>query len=650
MRYTNLFEAGDGVNPEMFDNTKKGLGEVKFLTSQQADAHVQKAVKVALAQLAKVGQNMTEQQFWQKLMSGEDYTFLQKAKTKSPILYDTIALNAIESGVFNMMKGMPVEGAPKYQGRYFNALVDDIRSKHKPFMQLHNWVDKKYISNPQLLPNTAPGLPKQLVQCPTACATPQGLFVFNVQFMQDLLNYAYVKGLKPKSKIFKTNGGPIPDEYAYIEFLILHELMHFKHADFHYQKLLKADGKIINWVGDFRSNYLLVKSGYEQLPIGLYSDQINYDRQGSYKEMYELVKREMDKFKDEDKNKAEEMMDNMTDEHQQSEDDGSGDGQNDSNKDQQGDKEGKGQGDKGGKGEGDKKPGQGKGGDMSDDELRDAMDRAYKETEEGMTKAGEEAKGDQMGKAQKQGGGGRGVGDGKSKAIEKSEVRPPINWRALIKKMISQADHFEPTTSYTKMHRNTAAKVTVAVQSNGPSAVQPGERDEDDQLLKIAFIVDSSGSMSSLLPTIYNNISLALKTGGTKIPPEFMLIKFSSGHESYACNAKKRVGVVATPKQYLTGVNYSKNTISTDVIFKTGEQGATNYTGEMTSMAKTLANAGFNVMIFTDSDILSGHNLDEVKKTVSACGKKFFLVLDSLATYQKAEQNMPSISNNISCM
>lgn len=620
MRYQHLFEAGDGVNPDMFDNTKKGLGEVKFLTSQQADAHVQKAVKVALAQLAKVGQNMTEEQLWHKILSSEDYTFLQKAKTKSPILYDTIALNAIESGVFNLMKGMPIEGAPKYQGRYFNALVDDIRQKHKPFMQLHNWVDKKYISNPQLLPNTAPGLPKQLVDCPTACATPEGVFVFNVQFMQDLLNYAYVKGLKPKSKIFKANGGPIPDEYAYIEFLILHELMHFKHADFHYQKLLKADPKIINWVGDFRSNYLLVKSGYEQLPIGLYSDQINYDRQGSYKEMYDLVKRELDKFKDKDKEKAEQMMDDMTDEHSQGEGESEGDG------------EGKGKG------------------DMTDDEIRDAMDRAYKETEDGMAKAGEETPSDKKGKAQKQSSGGRGVGDGKSKEITKSDVRPPINWRALIKKMVSQADHFEPTSSYTKMHRNTAAKVTVAVQSNGPSAVQPGERDEDDQLLKIAFIVDSSGSMSTLLPSIYNNISLALKTGGTKVSPEFMLIKFSSGHESFACNAKKRVGVAASPKQYLAGVNYSKNSISTDVIFKTGEQGATNYTGEMTGMAKTLANAGFNVMIFTDSDVLAGHNLEEIKKTVAACGKKFFLVLDSLQTYQKAEAQMPSISNNISCM
>lgn len=648
MRYQNLFEAGEGVNPDMFDNTKKGLGEVKFLTSQQADAHVQKAVKVALAQLAKVGQNMTEDQLWHKILSGEDYTFLQKAKTKSPILYDTIALNALESGVFNLMKGMPIEGAPKYQGRYFNALVDDIRQKHKPFMQLHNWVDKKYISNPQLLPNTAPGLSKQLVNCPTACATPEGVFVFNVQFMQDLLNYAYVKGLKPKSKIFKANGGPIPDEYAYIEFLILHELMHFKHADFHYQKLLKADPKIINWVGDFRSNYLLVKSGYEQLPIGLYSDQINYDRQGSYKEMYDLVKRELDKFKDKDKEKAEQMMDDMTDEHTQSEDDGSGEGNNPSDQQgQQSDQKGDGQG----QGDGEKKPGEGNGkGDMTDDELRDAMDRAYKETEEGMAKAGEEAKGDAKGKAEKQSSGGRGTGDGKSKAIQQTEARPAMNWRALIKKMVSQADHFEPTTSYTKMHRNTAAKVSVAVQSNGPSAVQPGERDEDDQILKIAFIVDSSGSMSSLLPSIYNNISTALKTGGSKISPEFMLIKFSSGHESYACNARKRVGVKASPKQYLSGINYSKDSISTDVIFKTGEQGATNYTGEMTGMAKTLANAGFNVMIFTDSDVLYGNNLDEVKKTVSACGKKFFLVLDSLNTYQQAEQKMPGISNNISCM
>jgi len=49
---------------------------------------------------------------------------------------------------------------------------------------------------------------------------------------------------------------------------------------------------------DFRSNYMLVKNGYDQLPIGLFSDHINYDRQGRYDAMVKLVHDEMKKLPD----------------------------------------------------------------------------------------------------------------------------------------------------------------------------------------------------------------------------------------------------------------------------------------------------------------------------------------------------------------
>jgi hypothetical protein len=113
------------------------------------------------------------------------------------------------------------------------------------------------------------------------------------------LDWAFLKGIKPKQIKYQNNGGKIPPEYAYIEFLLMHEYLHYSEADFYYHRIIpKANSKIINYVGDFRSNYLLVKSGYEQLPMGLFNDKINYDRQKTYREMYDVVKGEFDKMKE----------------------------------------------------------------------------------------------------------------------------------------------------------------------------------------------------------------------------------------------------------------------------------------------------------------------------------------------------------------
>jgi hypothetical protein len=73
--------------------------------------------------------------------------------------------------------------------------------------------------------------------------------------------------------------------------------MHFAYGDFNYSKQLpQFNHKVHNWASDFRSNYDLVKNNFAQLPIGLFSDHINSDRQGSYTDMAQLVHDELKKL------------------------------------------------------------------------------------------------------------------------------------------------------------------------------------------------------------------------------------------------------------------------------------------------------------------------------------------------------------------
>ncbi len=253
---------------------------------------------------------------------------LTKQAQKSPILFNSMLANAVEGALFRMFQpeelmdaqekllhqkagtkpiraGVP-STAPEFNNVDFAALVRRVRVENPTLFPLRNFYNKKPIAAPRiiLVPSKDAQTNKEFGDIHTAAATPTGEFIFNTHFMQQCINYAHVAGIKPKMKKYKSNGGPFPDEYAMLEFLILHEFYHYSHADFHYQKVLKDDegkkakGKIINWVGDFRTNFDLAKAGHTLIPVCLHNDEINYDRQYTYAEMYNLVKNELKKLKE----------------------------------------------------------------------------------------------------------------------------------------------------------------------------------------------------------------------------------------------------------------------------------------------------------------------------------------------------------------
>jgi len=227
---------------------------------------------------------------------------MDKVAAKAPILYATMKNNVVAGEVFHFFELMNVPtNAERFTTAMFYRLVRAIRADQDEFFPLASFIDRRRLQNPNFVfTGAGDGKKTKYDNVPTACATPSGDFAFNIPFMQKLIDWAFLIGEKPKGLKYVSNGGDIPDEYAPLEFLIMHEFMHYSNGDFYYHKILrgmngkaKADGMIINWVGDFRSNYLLCKSGYQALPIGLYNDEINYDRQKTYVEMYRLVEEQM---------------------------------------------------------------------------------------------------------------------------------------------------------------------------------------------------------------------------------------------------------------------------------------------------------------------------------------------------------------------
>ena len=312
-------------------NVKSAKGTV-LPTSSLTDPHVRKIID-HIHKTAKVPVKVIEEQIQ------EEIDRLAEQAKRSPLLFGSMLANAVEAALFRMFEPEELQskghqaadekrkaagkhpvvtgvkgaaGAPEFNTVDFAALVRRIRAENPTLFPLRNFYNKKPIAAPRiiLVPSKDAETQKEFGSISTAAATRDGEFIFNTHFMQQCINYSHVKGIKPKMKKYKSNGGPFPDEYAMLEFLILHEFYHYSQADFHYHKVLKDDegkkaqGKIINWVGDFRTNFDLVKAGHVPIPVGLYNDEVNYDRQYTYAEMYNLVKNELKKLKDEKKPKV----------------------------------------------------------------------------------------------------------------------------------------------------------------------------------------------------------------------------------------------------------------------------------------------------------------------------------------------------------
>lgn len=573
---------------------RNAVGVTKFLESEWHSKHVVDVLKYLAA-----GGKQTEAEIKDEVQEKVDkFKDLQKY---SLVLYETVSKNIIESELFNKLSDIRKansdhpHAAPEFDPVLFMKLVRIVKSEHPRFFPLRNFSDSKHLYNPRwiLVPNDTE---KRYNSIPTAAATATGEFIFCVPFMQDLLNFAAIKGLKPKSKKYESQGGSFPDGYAYIEFLILHELMHYTQADFHYGKVFKdVSPKILNYVGDYRSNYELVKGGYEQLPIGLYSDHINYDRQNTYKEMIDLVVTEMAKLPKDMQEKLQKHLDQQGDEH----------------------------GEQGEPSEGDAEPKEGTEGDV---------DEAGKKSRESMNDkkdTGEEKESKEIKPGQSKSGGPGNGQKNTSTAFDPASIKPRHNWKELLAKAIKHSAEVEET--YAKPNRRAITGVVLA-QSRGAAAMKPGDI-EFPLSVKLQIVVDSSGSMGHVLPTVYANIKQLLKL--REIDPVFSLIRYSDSFDEWNCNTKNDKAVNAE----------DKTTDRTSKIFTTTFGGGTSFNDKLASVLVERASKGFTVIVFSDSDVLSGSNLTSLKKVIAS---KAYVIFDSAETFRQAAKILKSVSFNVS--
>lgn len=592
---------------EAFQYRKFQPGQINFPTSSWQDPFVQKIA----GEIAKA-HNIPLQEVEQAI--NHEVAEMHEQGKLVPILHETMDKNAVEQQLFKMFENADIPtNAPKFNTTTFYKLIRNVRADHDEFFPLRGFIDKRRLQNPQFIFVGGQQPKSQYDSVNTAAASPNGDFIFNVNFMQKLLDYAHLKGIKPKGSKYISNGGDIPDEYAYLEFLIMHEFMHYSNDDFYYQKIIpNANNKIINWVGDFRTNYLLVKSGYEPLPIGLYNDSINYDRQKSYIDMYNIVKSEFDKLPESKIDIIGKILDGMSDDH--------GPGQ------QQGE-----QADVSGK-------------DITPDKIDEQTKKITKQMEEAEDSSPadreKKAKADAE-KSAKEAQGNQNAGrNPAAHEVDYSKIKPAFNWQTLMKKFIQSATPKMDTT-YAKPARRSASGLDIARQV-GSAAIKPGEKAMDFADMNLGFVIDSSGSMSSIIATVLSN-SMNLLKQPIFAKSQALVFKFSGDYEIYKVNFRSNLAA-----QVQTFAEKPKNyPLKTSTVLGTHIGSSTDFSAALATEVASAVQHKYNIVMFLDADILAGSNLTNFVNLLKSATRGIFVIFDSRHTYVEFRQRTGFSTPNI---
>ncbi|MEM2159539.1 MAG: hypothetical protein QXN55_01140 [Candidatus Nitrosotenuis sp.] len=649
---------------EAFINRKFAKGVVKFKKHALNDPEIQAVIDHAAKELKKSKSEILDE-------INDKVDKFKKYAAKAPFLFSTILENVVEQTLFEMYEDYAINTpGPKFNAVIFRKLVRYIKAEHDTFFPLRSFIKSTYLYDPPiiLLPNAK--YEAESEQIKTAAADKQGNFYFNVPFMQNLMNYAHIKKVHPAGKKYQSNGGDIPDEYCYIEFVIMHEFMHYSYDDFYYNDIIKDNSisknfkmKIINYVGDFRTNYLLVKSGFEQLPMGLFNDDINYDRQKSYQEMYDIVKDELLKLNDKDREELEKMLDNMSDDHEPGNEGQEGDGNGDDDgKDDKSSKKSskKGKGGAGGDESGDEpseKEGNGEGNGDGDGKDRgkgkinktlEDIEKRHKEIEDAMQK-GEDKDAHEVEDHRRQENNkkniksGSNFGDGTKHGdakigIDYSKEHARFDWEELLANVVKSTG-LNTVEVYGKHNRRNMQAIAQA-DDTGAAAVFPTEVQEEYIDAKFAFIIDSSGSMSSYIEQVYANVHSLFTEHSALAKAEFFLVKFSSNYQIFKCifNENKAAllnKIDATP-------NFDKELHS---VFTTHFGGGTNFSGEVAHIGRRLLEDGYNVIVMSDSDICGGGNLEDLVTMLNFPNGKAYVIFatrgDWITFRQAAREQYP---------
>jgi hypothetical protein len=310
---------------------------------------------------------------------------------------------------------------------------------------------------------------------------------------------------------------------------------------------------------------------------------------------------------------------------------------------------------KGAGGDGESQPsdqkGQGQGSGQTADEIHDAIERKLaKRSEIGSDAEAAAAEEENASKQKGQGPGGLpgqgSLSDLESRKAEIEKIVPKMNWKALIKLMISSSTE-KIDTSYAKPSRRGLTGVSIAAQV-GAGAIKPGERVQEEMQNKLVLILDTSGSMYDTIPIALAETQVLLKQMGRNNHP--ITVCFFAGTAKYfQVNLGNNTwGEITDASQLGQTIPASDMKKDWKTLLSSAGSGGTEFSSSMVSSLNTLLSQGYNAMLFSDSDMLYGRNWSNFVSLYTGHKNSVFWICDSLETWRTACKELGQVPKTFS--
>jgi hypothetical protein len=227
-----------------------------------------------------------------------------------------------------------------------------------------------------------------------------------------------------------------------------------------------------------------------------------------------------------------------------------------------------------------------------------------------------------------------GAMDLQSREQEIVQIKPKFNWKTLIKNLVT-ASVPQTDISYAKPSRRAVTGIAIAAQT-GAGALKPGEKTLEENKAKLVFVFDTSGSMGGEVPRVMAEVRNLLKQLG-KQNVDMGVVFFAGEHKSFVVNMG-----ADTYAQVADITDIGKPIPKGDAkkgyrhVFSLQASGGTQFKVAMSNQLSELAAQGYNILLFSDLDIVSSSNFVNVKHIWQNHKDKLFLVAVDEPTFKAA--------------
>lgn len=226
------------------------------------------------------------------------------------------------------------------------------------------------------------------------------------------------------------------------------------------------------------------------------------------------------------------------------------------------------------------------------------------------------------------------------------DIKPAFNWKSLISQFVSNAA--PPETTYTRPASRAATQVSIA-QQRGAAAVKPGER-PGEEIYKLAFVFDTSGSMSGAIGPALSEARNLLKMQKASTNATLGICFFAHRYLLVEANLMSNTGWKVDSFKNMGRLVPATEKKSLDIILRSSDTGGTYFGPQLAGELTSIASKGFNIIVFSDTDILADNNWKNFLSLWTSNKRQVFFIAPNLSNYQAIIKKLGIKPNNFGHM